>query len=200
MLWKSNTFSCLGRRGEHDIVLRVWSACLWGMEAGQLLGREGWVLWSGFRPKRAWKGQAAASACASTSTQQQLLKCCEMWNGCGAVRLIWYWKVRVCLGGSCVSNRNHQRIIIGRAGDCQQHCNALKTFSLADFVTANPWKGILPIRITTGCCMPSRNIVSCTCSFAIRWNKLKEVIWKAMAPPSSQTFPRHHWVFIQTLV
>ena len=55
------------------IYMRVLSACLWGMEAGQLLGREDWVLCgkaceAAFAPKRAWKGQAAA-ACASTSTQ-----------------------------------------------------------------------------------------------------------------------------------
>ena len=71
------------RRGEHDIVLRVLSACLWGMEAGQLLGSEDWVLSaraiycccsSGWKaPKRAWKGQAAACVCCRIICSAQLL-------------------------------------------------------------------------------------------------------------------------------
>ena len=54
-------------------VLRVVSACLWGMEAGQLLGREGWVLCeaAAFALKRACGKDKLA---ASTSTQLLLLQ------------------------------------------------------------------------------------------------------------------------------
>ena len=55
-------------------VLRVVSACLWGMEARQLLGREGWVLYeaAAFALKRAACGKDKLAA--STSTQLLLLQ------------------------------------------------------------------------------------------------------------------------------
>ena len=140
------------------------------MEAAQLLGREreGWVLCGGFRgqeeslertSKLALPALAHLLSCYVAAPSQRLN--CEMWDGLARRHGLSDNGKQESGQVNCREEKPAARELLS-AGECQQ--DERLSLSLADFITASPWKGILPIRITTGWYLPSRKILSCTCS------------------------------------